>query len=113
MKVLATTILLLLSLTATRPAEAHLSGLPHLPLLHCRPGARPLTRYLAATLHLTHKQAHAVQRALRNYPTRSLAPEDLGVSLGPVLTPEAQERLQVLQTNATTYQTLHYLAARH
>ncbi len=113
MKILATSILLFLSLAATRPAEAHLRRLPHLPLLHCRPGARPLTRYLAATLHLTHKQARAVQQALRTYPAHSLAPENLTLSLSPVLTPEAQERLQELQDDVTTYKALYYLAARH
>ena len=110
MKAFATSILLSLSLVTMRPATAHAQGLPLLP---ARLVVRPLTRYLAATLHLTHKQADAVQRALRNRPARPLAPEDLTLSLSPVLTPEAQERLQALQNNAAAYQALCYLAARH
>ena len=108
---------LLLTVLAMRPAQAHSQAatrlIPHGFCLFGRPAARPLTRYLAATLHLTHKQADAVQRALRNRPARPLAPEDLTLSLSPVLTPEAQERLQALQNNAAAYQALCYLAARH
>jgi hypothetical protein len=113
MKSLSTAILLLLSLAAIRPAEARLPGRGQLPLIFGRPAVRPLTRYLAAMLHLTPKQANAVQQALRQRPARPLAPEDLTLSLNTVLTPEAQERLQSLQNNATSYRALSYLAARH
>jgi hypothetical protein len=113
MKALFTSILLVVSLAAVRPVEARLPSRCQLPLVFARPAVRPLTRYLAAVLHLTPKQATAVQRALRNCPAHSLAPEDLTLSLSPVLTPEAQERLQSLQNNATNYRALYYLAARH
>jgi hypothetical protein len=113
MKALSTALLLLLSLASVRPAEACLPGHYQLPLVFARPAVRPLTRYLAAVLHLTPRQATAVQRALRSCPARQLAPEDLTLSLSPVLTPEAQERLQSLQNNATNYRALYYLAARH
>jgi hypothetical protein len=113
MKISVTTILLLFSLATTRPAEAHWRGLHQLPLLLCRPGARPLTRYLTATLHLTHKQAVAVQRALRSHTATRLTPEQLTLSLSPVLSPEAQEQLLDIQANAASYQTLAYLTTRH
>jgi hypothetical protein len=79
----------------------------------CRPGARPLVRYLTATLRLTPTQVAAVQQALRTDMPRSLVPEQLAQSLSPVLSPEAQERLHALQTNVDSYRTLYYLAARH
>ena len=78
-----------------------------------RPGARPLVRYLTATLRLTPAQAVAVQQALRTETPRPLAPEQLTQRLEPVLSPEAQERLHALQTNVDSYRTLYYLAARH
>ncbi len=105
--------MLLVGLAAASPAEAHSRSRQQFPLLPTRSGARPLTRYLAAVLHLTRRQATAVQQALRTCPARPLAPEDLTLSLSPVLTPEAQERLQALQNNATTYRALCYLTARH
>jgi hypothetical protein len=74
-----------------------------------RPGARPLVRYLTATLRLTPMQVAAVQQALRTEMPRPLVPEQLAQ----YLSLEAQERLQVLQTNADSYRTLYYLAARH
>ena len=112
MKALST-ITLLLSLVAARPAAAHIRSLPQLALVPSRPVVRPLTRYLAAVLHLSPRQAAAVQQALRSYPARSFAPEDLALSLSPVLAPEAQLRLQSLQSDVTTYRALCYLAARH
>jgi hypothetical protein len=78
-----------------------------------RPGARPLVRYLTATLRLTPAQVVAVQQALRTELPRPLVPEQLVQRLSPVLGPEAQERLQALQTNVDSYRTLYYLAARH
>lgn len=77
------------------------------------PGARPLVRYLTATLRLTPTQAAAVQQALSTESPRPLLPEQLAQNIGPVLSLEAQERLQSLQANAAAYRTLYYLAARH
>lgn len=78
-----------------------------------RPGARPLVRYLTATLRLTPAQVAAVQQVLRTEVPRPLVPEQLTQRLEPVLSPEAQERLHALQTNVDSYRTLYYLAARH
>jgi len=115
-------IILLLLGSATGPrlawASGHLAG----PALWqaapaagqpATPGTRPLVRYLTATLHLTPAQAAAVQQALRTESPRPLLPEQLAQSIGPVLSLEAQERLQSLQANAAAYRTLYYLAARH
>ncbi len=113
MKALLTTTFLLLGLCLAGPISVHAQSQLPLPVAATRPTVRPLTRYLAATLRLTPKQAVAVQQALRNRPARTLAPEDLTASLTPVLSPDAQERLQSLQGDVTTYRTLYYLAARH
>lgn len=78
-----------------------------------RPGARPLVRYLTATLRLTPAQVVAVQQVLRTEAPRPLVPEQLAQRLEPVLGPEAQERLHALQTNVNSYRALYYLAARH
>ncbi|HET9502645.1 MAG TPA: hypothetical protein VFO93_03840 [Hymenobacter sp.] len=112
------TLLLLLNsvagsqLTVAGPAPVR----PQVPLAAMgplRPGARPLVRYLTATLRLTPAQAVAVQQALRTEVPRPLVPEQLAQRLEPVLSPEAQERLHALQTNVDSYRTLYYLAARH
>ena len=84
-----------------------------MPVAAARPTVRPLTRYLAAMLRLSPKQAAAVQQALRNRPAGTLAPEDLTASLTPVLSLDAQQRLQSLQGDVTTYRALYYLAGRH
>ena len=114
MKSLLATVLLLTSVLATRPTLAH----PFAPARAIPQAAgvarvRPLTRYLAAMLRLTPKQAAAVQQALRTHRSHSLTPEELRLNLELVLSLEAQQRLQALQTNATSYQMLAYLAARH
>jgi len=89
-------------------------ALPQAPsAVAARAGARPLVRYLTATLRLTPAQVVAVQQALRTETPRPLAPEQLTQRLEPVLSPEAQERLHTLQTNVDSYRTLSYLAARH
>lgn len=113
MKALFTT-LLLLGIFAAGPVRAHAQGQPPLPLAApARPAVRPLARYLAAVLRLTPAQTVAVQLALRNSAPYPLAPETLLGCLSPVLSLEAQQRLQSLQNDATTYRALHYLAARH
>lgn len=108
---------LLLSTLATRPAQAHTQAparlVPRGFCLFARPTVRPLTRYLAATLRLTPKQAVAVQRTLHKHTSKRLAPESLSLSLSPVLSPEAQQQLLDMQQNAASYQTLVYLTARH
>lgn len=89
-------------------------ALPQAPsAVAARPGARPLVRYLTATLRLTPTQVAAVQQVLRTEMPRPLVPEQLTLHLEPVLSPEAQERLHALQTNVDSYRTLYYLAARH
>lgn len=116
MKSFATAAALLLTVLATRPAPAHTAptGLvPHGFSLFARPTVRPLTRYLAATLRLTPKQAAAVQRTLHSRAAKRLAPEDLSLSLSPVLSPEAQQQLLDMQQNAASYRTLVSLTARH
>ncbi|TVT39442.1 hypothetical protein FNT36_17495 [Hymenobacter setariae] len=108
---------LLLTGLATRPAQAHtLASTRLVPRGFClfgRPTVRPLTRYLVATLHLTHRQAVAVQRTLHGHAAKRLAPEQLSLSLGPVLSPEVQEQLLAMQENAASYRTLTYLTAHH
>lgn len=113
MKSLLTTALLLVSLLGAGSVLARLPGQVPLPLVAARPAVRPLTRYLAAVLRLTPKQAAAVQQALRTSAPQPLAPEALALCLSSVLSLEAQERLQTLQNDATTYRALYYLAARH
>lgn len=113
MKFLFATTFLCLSLLAASAVSAHAQGLPTTTVAATHPTVRPLTRYLAAMLRLTPKQAADVQEALRTRPVRTLAPEDLTVSLSPVLNLDAQQRLQSLQTDVTTYRALYYLATRH
>jgi len=113
MKHLFTTAFLLLNLVLASSPSAHAQGPLAGPPAAPRPTVRPLTRYLAATLHLSPQQAAAVQQALRNQLARPLAPEALLVSLGPVLSLDAQQRLQSLQGDVATYRTLYDLAARH
>ncbi len=109
--------LLLSSVAGSQLAVAGPSpALPQVPPaagLPSRPTTRPLVRYLTATLRLTPTQAAAVQQVLRTETPRPLAPEQLAQSLSPVLSPEAQERLQALQNSVDSYQRLYYLAARH
>jgi hypothetical protein len=117
MKSVAVAALLLFALVATRPAQAHaLASTRLIPRGFClfgRPAARPLTRYLTATLRLTPKQAAAVQRRLHGHATKRLAPEQLALSLSPLLSPEEQQHLLDIQQNAASYRTLTYLTARH
>ena len=108
-----TRALFVFGLLAAGSVAAHAQGLPTATPAPARSTVRPLTRYLAATLRLSPKQAAAVQQALRNRTTRTLAPEDLTASLSPVLSPDAQERLLSLQEDASTYRALYYLGARH
>lgn len=116
MKSFALAASLLLTVLATRPAQAHPQTATRLiPRGFClfgRPAVRPLTRYLTATLHLTHKQAADVQRTLRGHSTKRLSAERLSLSLSPVLSNEAHEQLLAMQENAASYQTLSYLATR-
>jgi hypothetical protein len=111
------TLLLLLSgaagaqLAVAGPMPTHWQAPPAATV--ARPGARPLVRYLTATLRLTPAQVAAVQQALRAETPRPLVPEQLAQRLEPVLSLEAQERLHALQTNVDSYRTLYYLAARH
>jgi hypothetical protein len=117
MKSFAIAASLLLTLLATRPAAAYtLASNRLIPRGFClfgRPTVRPLTRYLTATLRLTPKQAVAVQRSLHKHTAKRLAPEQLALSLGPVLSLEAQQQLLAIQENAASYHTLTYLTARH
>lgn len=115
MKYFALAAALLLAALAAGPAQAHALAPTRLAprgfYLFGRPTARPLTRYLAATLRLTPRQAVAVQRTLHGHAAKRLAPEQLALSLGPVLSPEAQQQLLAMQENAASYQTLAYLTA--
>ena len=113
MNVVLTRALFVFGLLAAGSFTAHAQGLPSATPAPARPAVRPLTRYLAATLRLSPKQAAAVQQALRTRQAHTLAPEELTASLSPVLSPDAQERLQSLQEDATTYRALYYLAAQH
>ncbi|MGI4866661.1 MAG: hypothetical protein ACRYFZ_22255 [Janthinobacterium lividum] len=108
-----TRALLVFGLLAAGSFSVHAQSQFPIPAAFARPTVRPLTRYLAAMLRLSPKQAAAVQQALRNRPDHTLAPEDLTASLSPVLSLDAQERLLSLQGNATTYRALYYLAAQH
>ena len=108
---------LLLTVMATRPAMAHTQAttriIPRGFCLFGRPTARPLARYLTATLRLTPKQAAAVQRTLQGHAAKRLAPEQLALSLSPVLSVESQQQLLDMQENAASYRTLAYLTTRH
>lgn len=109
MKLLIAIFFALLATSGTGAAQAHVRLAPTAE----RPAVRPLTRYLAATLHLTPTQATAVQERLRAHPLQAPAPEELVAVLEPVLSYEAQSHLAALQNNATSYQTLFYLTTRH
>jgi hypothetical protein len=117
MKSIAVAALLLFALVATRPVQAHEFAsarlIPRGFWLFGRPAARPLTRYLAATLRLTPKRAAAVQRRLHGHATKRFAPEQLALSLSPLLSPEEQQHLLDMQENAASYRTLTYLTAHH
>lgn len=117
MKSFALATSLLFTVLATCPAQAHPQVATRLiPRGFClfgRPAVRPLTRYLAATLRLTPKQAANVQRTLRSHTAKRLGPEQLSLSLSFVLSAEAQQKLLDMQENAASYQTLSYLTTRH
>lgn len=113
MKFFAIAVSLLLAGLATPPAQAPARLVPHGFCLFGRPAARPLTRYLVATLRLTPQQAVAVQRALNAHAAKGLPPEQLTLSLNPVLSPEAQQQLLNIQGDAASYRTLTYLTIRH
>jgi hypothetical protein len=117
MKSFAIAASLLLTVLATQPVLARTQAptrlIPRGFCLFGRPTARPLTRYLAATLRLTPRQAAAVQRTLHGHAAKRLAPEQLALSLSPVLSAEKQQQLLAMQENAASYQALVYLTARH
>lgn len=74
--------------------------------------ARPLVRYLAATLHLPPAQAAAVQLAVGKYPWRARTPEHLAQCLAQVLTPNEFDQFLQLQDNADARNSLRSLALR-
>ena len=117
MKSFTLAALLLLTGLATNPALAHNQAptrlIPRGFCLFGRPAARPLTRYLAATLRLTPKQAATVQRTLRRHTAKRLGPEQLSLSLSFILSAEAQQQLSDMQGDAASYRTLSYLTTRH
>ena len=116
MKFFALIASLMLILLASPPTQAHKLTPTRLVPRHFhlfgRSSLRPLTRYLTATLRLTPKQAVAVQRTLHGHATKHFAPEQLSLSLSPILGVEAQQQLLAMQENAASYQTLAYLATR-
>jgi hypothetical protein len=74
--------------------------------------ARPLVRYLAATLHLPPAQAVAVQLAVGKYQRRGRTPEHLAQCLAQVLTPSEFDQFLQLQNDAAAHNSLRSLALR-
>ena len=74
--------------------------------------ARPLVRYLAATLHLSPAQTAAVQLAVGKHPWRARTPEHLAQCLVQVLTPKEFDQFLQLQDNAAAHNSLRGLARR-
>ncbi len=74
--------------------------------------ARPLVRYLAATLHLSRAQTAAVQRAVAKHQWRVRTPEQLALCLEQVLTPDKFDQFLQLQDRADTFGSLQCLAMR-
>lgn len=99
MKALLTTCLLAATLGSSLAASAATLGAP----------ARPLARYLTATLHLRRHKARQVQRAIRRNPLALNTPEQVAERLRPVLTAAQYERYTTLQNNVTSYEMLHRL----
>jgi hypothetical protein len=76
--------------------------------------ARPLVRYLAATLHLSPAQTAAVQLAVGKHPWRARTPERLALCLAQVqvLTPNEFDQFLQLQESAAAHNSLRCLARR-
>lgn len=72
--------------------------------------ARPLVRYLAATLHLSRAQAAAVQQAVAKHQRRVRTPNQLAQCMAEVLTPNELDRFLQLQDRPDTFGMLQYLA---
>lgn len=74
--------------------------------------ARPLVRYLAATLHLSRTQTAAVQQAVAKHQRSVRTPEQLAQCLAQVLTPDEFDHFLQLQDQADTFGSLQCLALR-
>jgi hypothetical protein len=74
--------------------------------------ARPLMRYLVATLRLPKARARAVQKALQAHPLSMRTPEQIAERLHDVLLPQEYFQFRVLSANAVTYENLRALSAR-
>ena len=74
--------------------------------------ARPLVRYLAATLHLSLAQTAAVQLAVGKHPWRARTPEQLAQCLVQVLAPNEFDQFMQLQDSADARNSLRYLVLR-
>ncbi|QKG53070.1 hypothetical protein [Hymenobacter sp. BRD67] len=75
-------------------------------------GARPLVRYLAATLQLSRAQTAAVQHAVQSHQLQTRSLQQLALCLEQVLTPAEYEQYLQLQDDAATYKSLRVLALR-
>lgn len=102
MKALLTICLLAATLGSALAAPATLAGAP----------ARPLARYLTATLHLRRHKARQVQRAVRRNPLQLTTPEQIAQRLRPVLTDAQYEQFVALQDNVASYEMLNRLTAQ-
>ena len=72
--------------------------------------ARPLVRYLAATLHLSQAQTVAVQQAVARHQRRVRTPNQLALCLEQVLTANEFDRFLQLQDQPDSFETLQCLA---
>ena len=116
MKAFFTTGLLFLAILLTAPTRVAAQDVerptPSLSIANGNLSARPLVRYLAARLQLTHEQTHEVQHALRVRPLQVRTPEQISQRLQAVLTPDQYSQLLAIQADADTYKNLRALAVR-
>lgn len=75
--------------------------------------ARPLLRYLIATLHLPDGQALEVQQVLKAHPLGTLTPVELANLLFPVLTEGQFTKFQDLADSEMLGPNMQYLASLH
>lgn len=116
MKAFFTASFLFLAVLLTAPTRAFAQDVerptPSLRLAGGELSARPLVRYLAATLQLSHAQTETVQQALRTRPLEVRTPEQVSQRLQAVLTLDQYDQLLQLQADADTYKCLRCLATR-
>ncbi|OGX91652.1 hypothetical protein BEN49_04545 [Hymenobacter coccineus] len=78
-----------------------------------REGARPLLRFLVATLRVPDRQALAIQQVLKTRALGTPTPEELAALLRPVLTEAQFAKFQDLVNSGLLGSNLTYLASLH